>query len=143
MIDVTADTVVVPLASVDDAHETSTALRELLDAPARVVLVHVVEKAGGAPDKASVEQREERAEKLFAIARQYLDDYEVDSRIHYGTDVAETVFEAADHVEADLIAFSARDSSRLVRLLTGDVALDLITDSARPVLALPTHDDSE
>ena len=145
MVSITADLVVVPLASEEDAHDTITTLREYLDPGTTVLVVHVIEKAGGAPDKASVEQLEERAEKIFTIARHHLADSEIDveSDVLYGTDVADTILEAAADADADLIAFSPREASRLARLLTGDVAMNLITETDRPTLVVPTDGSEE
>ncbi len=140
MLSLTADAVVVPLASEDDARATSRALTEYVDGGTRVVAVHVIEKAGGAPDKASVEQREDNAEEVFAAVRQHLDGFDVETHVRYGTDVTDAILGAADDVDADVIAFSPREASRLSRILSGDVALALITRTDRPVLVLPTAD---
>lgn len=139
-----ADVVLLPLASEADAERTVRALRTTFS-PDRVVLVHVVEKAGGAPDKASVEQREAFAADVFDVARDELADLDTDveTRILYGTDVPETVFETAADVDADLVVFSPREASRLSRFLSGDTALGLITDCDRPVLVLPGPGDSD
>ncbi|PSP79501.1 universal stress protein UspA [Halobacteriales archaeon QS_1_68_20] len=142
MTPVVADTVVVPLASESDARETCAVLREELDPGTRVVVVHVIEKGGGGLDKASVAQREETAEDVFAVARGELEGFDVETRILYDTDVAETITSGADDVGADLIVFSPRQASRLSRLLSGDVALDLITGTDRPVLVLPSGEGS-
>lgn len=133
--------VVVPIASEDDATATCRALSAYLDDDGRVIAVHVIEKAGGAPDKASVEQRELEAEGIFAIVHSHLPDAETE--IRYGTDVAETVFAAAEDHDATSIAFTPRDGSRWVRLLTGDVALSLLTETDRPVIVLPDVDQEE
>ena len=145
MVSITADTILVPMASEDDAESTCESLRTQLEQPATVVGVNVVKKAGGAPDIASVEQREEHADRIFWVAGQKLaaDDIEFEGKVAYGTDVAETIVAVADEVDADLIAFSPREASRLARLLTGDVALDLITGTDRPVLVLPTSPPAE
>ncbi|WP_250137746.1 universal stress protein [Halorientalis salina] len=128
--------VLLPVASRDDARATASALEPYVGD--RVVAVHVVEKAGGAVDKASVEQREEEAERIFAVVHEKLGDLvDVETRIDYGTDVAETIFAAAADVDATSVVFTPRSGSRWVRLLTGDVALDLITKRDRPVIVLP------
>ena len=132
--------VLLPVASRDDARSTARALRPHVGD--QVVAVHVVEKAGGAVDKASVEQREEEAEHIFEIVHEELDETaSVDTRVDYGTDVAETIFAAADEEDATAIAFTPRDGSRWIRLLTGDVALDLVTETDRPVIVLPERSD--
>ena len=130
------DRVVLPVASPDDARATCHAARDYLTGS--VVAVHVVEKAGGAPDKAGVEQREEYAEEIFDALRECLDgDYDVQTEIRYGTDVAETIFNAATEHDASAIVITPRGGSRWVRLLTGDVALDIVTETDRPVVVLP------
>jgi nucleotide-binding universal stress UspA family protein len=144
MLSITADTVLVPLASETDAERTCEELLGYLPADAHVVVVHVIEKAGGAPDKASVEQREERAEAIFAIARERLGDaLDLETDVLYGTDVGETILAGAADVDADLLAFSPREASRLSRFITGDTSLDIVTGAALPVLVLPAADDEE
>ena len=138
------ETVVLPVASAEDARTTCAgAATHLRRTGGRAVVVHVIEKAGGAPDKASVEQREEGAEELFAAAREACDAAEitVETRLEYGTDVPETIFSVADDVDASAIAFTPRGGSRWVRLLSGDVANALINESERPVVALPDRND--
>ena len=139
MVTIPTDTVVVPLASEDDARSTCAALSEYVESDAHVVLVYVVEKAGGAPDKASVEQREQVAAELFDLAREQLeaDGRSIDERVLYGTDIADTIFAAAREEGAKLVVFSPREASRLSRFLSGDTALDLVTNPDYPVLVLP------
>ncbi|WP_436911732.1 universal stress protein [Halosimplex marinum] len=128
--------VVVPVASDDDAEATARALdgHEF----GSILAVHVVEKAGGAPDKAGVEQREEVAEAAFAVLEAHLgDDADLETEIRYDTDVADAVFAAADDYGASAIVITPRGGSRWIQLLTGDVALSLVTETDRPVVALP------
>ena len=130
--------ILVPIASTDDARATSRALRRQFDLDETdVTFVYVVEKAGGAPDKAGVEQREEVAEEAFEAARAELPDVEVETAIAYDTDVAEGIRAEAAERGVDAIAFLPREESRLARFLSGDVALSLIADADRPVVSLP------
>lgn len=132
--------VLLPIAEEEDARATARAFRRHVGDS--VVAVHVVEKAGGAPDKASVEQRELAAKDAFdAVHEELADTTAVETRIAYGTDVAETVFEVADDEDATSIVFTPRGGNRWVRLLTGDVALNLITGTDRPVVVLPDSED--
>ncbi|SEN05366.1 Nucleotide-binding universal stress protein, UspA family [Halorientalis persicus] len=131
--------VLLPVASTEDGRTTAQAFAPYAADSDHVVAVNVIEKAGGAPDKASVEQREQEAEKIFAIVQEELGDG-IETEIAYGTDVAETIFEVADEMEATAIVFTPRGGSRWVQLLTGDVALDLITETDRPVIVLPDDD---
>ena len=136
----------VPVASEDDAIKTCrTALSRIAAAGGRPVVVHVIEKAGGAPDKASVEQREAAAEEAFAAVRDCAADYglDVETEIRYGTDVADAIVDAAADLDASAIVFHPRGGSWLLDLLTGDVRDRLIEGSDRPVIALPGGTDAE
>ncbi|WP_231185199.1 universal stress protein [Haladaptatus sp. DYF46] len=132
--------IVLPVASEEDAETTcDVALDRVADADGRVVAVHVVEKGGGVPDKASVEQREERAADIFSVVTDRCDaaGIPVETKLTYGTNVAEAIFDAADDVDATAIVFSPRSGSRWIQLLTGDVAHTLVTEANRPIIVLP------
>jgi len=136
--------VVIPVANREDARATVDALSPDMETTAgHVFTVHVIEKAGGAPDKASVEQREQRAEGIFAIIREGLasTDASLETKILYGTDIAATIINAAHDVDASAIVFTPRGGSRWVKLLTGDVTTHLINDSDLPVLVLPDRSE--
>lgn len=137
--------VVLPVASVEDATASVRALAN--HDPAHVVAVHVIEKAGGAPDKAGVEQREQVAEQVFAAIEQGFGRHHpgagLETDLRYGTDVAETIFGAAADHGATAIVITPRGGSRWVRLLTGDVALDIVTRTDRPVVVLPDVTDDQ
>ena len=126
------------VANAPDARASARALAPYVDDPQRVVAVTVVEKAGGAPDKAPMEEVEAEAERAFDAIRDVLGPVETDLR--YGVDVVETIIEAGREHDASAIVFTPRSGGRLVRLLTGDVALSLVTESDRPVVALPDPD---
>ncbi|MFC3958545.1 universal stress protein [Halovivax cerinus] len=128
----------VPVASEADADVTCAALDPYLEGVDRVTAVHVIEKSGGGIDKAPLGKREEdSADILDAIEMALGDRVRVDTDRYYGTDVAETIFEAAGDVDADAVAFRARGGSRIARLLSGDVSTRLVTDPAIPVVSLP------
>lgn len=137
------DRIVLPVASPEDARASCRALEPYADG--EIVAIHVVEKAGGAPDKAGVEQREAYAEEIFEALQACLgEDRNVETEVRYGTDVAETIFDAAGDHDASAIVITPRGGSRWARLLTGDVALDIVTESDRPVIVLPdVLDDDE
>ncbi|QSW97793.1 universal stress protein [Haloterrigena alkaliphila] len=143
MTDSFLETVLVPIANERDAEQTCEAiLGKLGDDSATVHVVHVIEKAGGAPDKASVTQREERAERIFELVESTLagTNTDVDTEILYGTDVAGTILDRARDLEATSIVFTPRGASRWVKLLTGDVAQKLLTNTDRPLVILPRPD---
>jgi nucleotide-binding universal stress UspA family protein len=130
--------ILLPVASRDDARATAAALSKY--EPDEIVAVHVIEKGGGTIDKAGVEQRELEAEEIFEALQESL-GHAVETKITYGTDVAEAIFEAAHGIDASSIVITPRGGSRWIRLLTGDVALSLITESDLPVVVLPDDED--
>lgn len=130
----------VPVAGPDDAAATYEELRPyLLDTDSVPVLVHVVEKGGGAPDKMSVEQANEHAENTFRTFRNRaeVDGIDVKTVVSYGTDVAETIHDAAAEHDATAIVFRSRGSSRWIDLVTGNVRANLISNHELPVIVLP------
>ncbi|MCD2200960.1 universal stress protein [Halobacterium sp. KA-4] len=138
--------VIAPVATPDDAATTADALApHVRGTDSTVVAIHVIEKAGGAPDKASVEQREQYASEVFDVVA---DGFEgtgvtVELDLRYGTDVAATIINAAHDKDASAIVFTPRGGSRWRKLLTGDVAHRLVTDSDVPILSLPDHEVNE
>lgn len=135
------ETVVVPVASPEDATTTAEAFVPHLGDVDRVVFVHVVEKAGGAPDKASVEQREEYADGIFEAGREVLDeadaDIETDDRVVFGTSIAGAVFDLCDEIDASSVALVPRKSNRLLDLLVGGRMDAFVQDNNVPVVVLP------
>jgi len=128
----------VPVASPADARATAAALESYLDRDSTVVAIHVVEKAGGAPDKASVEQRELDAEAAFDAFEERLGDGAgVERDLRYGTDVVATIVGGGHDHDASAIVFTPRGGSRWVQLLTGDVTRRLVEESDLPVVVLP------
>lgn len=132
--------IVIPIASEQDAQTTCVALDPYLDHVERVTAVHVIEKAGGAPDKAPLEKRQSDAERFLRNIDYTLSDrVEVETETVYGTDVVAALFDAAEAIEGDAIAFRPRGGSRIKRLLSGDVASRLVVDPPVPVMALPAN----
>lgn len=132
-------TIVVPVADPDDGERTARAVTPHVGTDAPVLLLYVVEKGGGAIDKTPREQQEEYAAEIFERARRPLaaTNGAVETEIRYGTDTVETIFEAAGEVNADAVAFTAREGNRPAELLTGDVARRLVKEASVPVVALP------
>jgi nucleotide-binding universal stress UspA family protein len=130
-----------PVANPDDAAATvAAAFPRVAAVGGRPLVVTVIEKAGGAPDKAPLEQMEELAEESFDVARDRAEEMgiDLDTDVLYGTDVPETIFEAARDTDATAIVFTPRDGNRLWDLIAGGVRHDLVTESDRPVVVLPT-----
>lgn len=136
--------IVVPVASPEDAEATCEAIEPHLADDGRAIVVHVIEKAGGGIDKTSVEQREQRAEEIFGIVTDRLEETGVDieTRSLYGTDVVRTILDAATEVDASAIVVTPRTASRWLQLLTGDVTRSLVQNTDRPLLVVPKDGDS-
>ena len=133
--------VLVPVASEEDVQSTCRALEPYLDELDRVTAVHVIEKAGGGIDKAPLGKRKEDASSFLAAVEDQLGGaVDVDTGTYFGTDVVDTLFEAAAERDADAIAFRARGGSRIARVLSGDLASKLVTDPQLPVVSLPLPD---
>ena len=134
--------VVVPIATEEDAEGTCAALNPYLDEVETVIAVHVIEKGGGGIDKAPLDKRKEDAAEILDVATELLGDrVDTETRVAYGTDVVETLFDAADEANATALAFRPRGGSRIVRLLSGDTASKLVTDPHLPVISLPEPED--
>lgn len=134
------DHVLVPVAHEKDARKTAEALKPYN--PNQVTALHVVEKGMGVPDKTPVEQSEELAEESYAAVRKVFPD--ADDRTAYARDIVGAIFDAAAEVDASAIAYRSRGGGRLMRFLSGDLSIKLVTRAERPVIALPqTNPDSK
>jgi nucleotide-binding universal stress UspA family protein len=128
---------VVPVADPADAAATATALSQHLDGARRITALHVVEKGGGAIDKAPMARRVADAEAfLSTVEARLADEVPVATRVEFGTSVADTIVATALDVGATAIAFRPRGGSRLVRFLSGDTASRLLSEPALPVVSL-------
>ncbi|MDS0295391.1 universal stress protein [Halogeometricum luteum] len=138
------DHLLVPVADERDAVATADALTPHLEAVDRITAVHVVQKAGGAVDKAPLVKRQQDGIELLAAVERALwdEDVVVRTRIAYGRNVAATIVDAALETDATAIAFRSRGGNRLVRWLSGDTAVRLVSNPDIPVVSLGTSDGS-
>lgn len=70
-------------------------------------------------------------------------DSELQTEYLYGTNIGETIIDAASRFNASAIVFMPRGGSRWLKLLTGDVTTTLVNKSDVPVLVIPDSSDSE
>ena len=144
MTDPLLSRVLVPVANESDAAATASAVvSRVAAAGGRVTAIVVVEKAGGAPDKASVEQRELAAEDALDLFTERAAEagVPVETEVVYGTDVTDAILDAAADADATAIAFTPREGGGLlVDLLSGDVARKLVERSDRPVVVFPADE---
>lgn len=135
------DNAIAPVASGADARATSEALvPHLRRTGGTAHVVHVIEKSPGALDTTSREQLERDADRMFEAASEVFEGAGVDAfetHVRYGTDVRPTVVDVCDELGASAVVFVTREASRWRRLLSGDVALDLITKNPYPAIVLP------
>lgn len=136
--------VVVPVASEMDAERTCDALLPYLrQTEGEAHVVHVIEHTESYLDTAAVEQLEEDAQRIFAAARETFQAADVGSfetHLTYGTDVVDAIYDTCEELDADAVVFVTRRSSRWKRMLTGDVALKLVTENPYPAIVLPEVD---
>jgi hypothetical protein len=126
------DHLVVPIANEEDARETARSLDTYeYD---QVTVVHVIQKGEAVPDKIPVEQAEQRATDAFAAFREIIS--EAETEIAYRRDVVAAIMDVVADLDASAIAFRPRDGSRVVQFISGDKALELVTNANQPVIAL-------
>lgn len=134
--------VLIPIASEDDARMArETILPYLAGSGGVATVVHVIKYTEGGVNPSPVSMQEEDAERLFDIVNQDHPDLVVETKKAYGTDITAAIFEVATEINASAIVFAPEEKSRLIRLLTGDTALSLISNPDVPVLAIPRRDE--
>ena len=135
--------IIAPVANPDDATRTARAVDERLDPNrSKLTFVNVVEKGGGAIDKAPVEAQRENAEDAFAVVETELaDTFEVDTVVRYGTDVVEEIIDSADEMDATAILFVPRPGGTIARFLSGNITSNLVDNDRYAVIVLPRSTD--
>ncbi|MCL7419048.1 MAG: universal stress protein, partial [Halalkalicoccus sp.] len=136
----TIDKVLLPVANEADAKRTCTAVRpHLTDDSAEVVALYVIEKREGGPAAASIEQLEEHGKKTLGVVEEVFTDstVTVETELRSGTDLIETIFQAAKDNDVDCITFVPRPKGRVVAFLSGDTGWKIVNQTEYPILVLP------
>jgi nucleotide-binding universal stress UspA family protein len=128
----------VPVADPEDAAATAAAIGRHLGGIRRVSALHVIETGGGAIDKAPMARRSVAdANALLSTVESRLGNrVPAETRVEFGTNVADTIVAIALDVGATAVAFRPRGGNRLVRFLSGDTASKLPADPEPPVVSL-------
>lgn len=137
------DRIVVPVATVEDAQTTATAIAaQLAGQVGSIVGIHVIEKGGGVPDKAPLEAREAEAQEILESFTEHVqaNGIDVETEVLYGTDVIETVVDAVDEEGGTAVVFCPRHAGLVTRLLTGDRSRALLEAAPVPVISLPSEE---
>lgn len=131
--------VVVPVASEEVAEQTATMGRAYLRDDSEVHVLHVVQED---QDYAATtdEEWEAFAEEAFEVFRETYGE-DVTTELRHGADIADTIVETAADLDASAILFVPRGGSRMRQIMSGDVARELVSESAVPVVALPRPDE--
>jgi len=131
--------VLLPIADEEDAENTCEAVVPYLAGKdCRVFVIHVVKQKRRNADTEAVEAR---AETVFERTTACFDAVGIPTtgEIWYGTDVSETILDAAAEHAADSIVLTPRKKSVWRRLLSENVIGQLARKVDQPLIVLPTE----
>jgi len=131
--------VLLPVADTEDAENTCSAVVPYLkDKDCRVFVIHVVKQKRRNADTEAIEAR---AETVFECARGCFDavGVPVTGEVWYGTDVSQTILDAAEEHAADSIILTPRKKSVWRRLLSENVIGQLSRTVDQPLIVIPTE----
>lgn len=133
------DTIALPLVSEVDAKASCHALQPFLSSRTEVIVVHVIQKAGGGIDPVPLDLRKDQATQIFEKCSHVLarDVKTITTTITFKTDIVEGIREPVRDYDADIIAFTPRGASRIRKLVSEDTAFKLVHRAERPVLVIP------
>ncbi|MFD1642315.1 universal stress protein [Halohasta litorea] len=131
--------VLLPIADEEDAENTCEAVVPYLAGKdCRVFVIHVVKQKRRNADTEAVEAR---AETVFERTTACFDAVGIPTtgEIWYGTDISETILDAAAEHAADSIVLTPRKKSVWRRLLSENVIGQLARKVDQPLIVLPTE----
>jgi nucleotide-binding universal stress UspA family protein len=133
--------VLLPIADEEDAANTCEAVIPYLEGKdCRVFVIHVVKQKRRNADTEAVEAR---AETVFERATACFDAVGIPTtgEVWYGTDVSETILDAAAEHAADSIVLTPRRKSVWRRLISENVIGQLARRVDQPLIIIPTDTD--
>ncbi len=131
--------VLLPIATEEDATNTCEAVMPYLaDKDCRVFVIHVVREPKRNVD---IAETETRAETVFERATACFDtvDIPVTGEVWYGSDVSQTILDAAAEYNADAIILTPRKKSVWRRLLSENIIGQLSRAVDQPLIIIPTE----
>lgn len=131
--------VLLPIATKEDATNTCEAVAPYLAGKdCRVFVIHVVREPKRDVDVAATETR---AEGVFERATSCFEplDIPVTGEVWYGTDVSQTILDAAAEHTADAIILTPRKKTVWRRLLSENVIGQLSRAVDQPLIIIPTE----
>jgi len=130
--------VLLPIADEEDAENTCEAvIPYLAGKDCRVFVIHVVKQKRRHADTEAIEAR---AETVFERATACFDAVGIPTtgEVWYGTDVSETILDAAGEHAADSIVLTPRKKSVWRRLISENVIGQLARQADQPLIIIPT-----
>ena len=130
--------VLLPISTEEDATNTCEAVVPYLAGKdCRVFVIHVVRQPKRNVD---IAETETRAETVFKRATACFDavDIPITGEVWYGTDVSQTILDAADEHSADVIILTPRKKSIWRRLLSENIIGKLARRVDQPLIVIPT-----
>jgi len=130
--------VLLPIADEEDAENTCQAVYPYLEGKdCRVFVIHIARQKRR---NADIEAIEARAETVFERSTACFDaaDIPTTGEVWYGTDVSETILDAAAEHAADSIILTPRTKSIWRRLLSENVIGQLARQATQPLIVIPT-----
>ena len=130
--------VLLPIADEEDAENTCQAVCPYLEGKdCRLFVIHIVRQKRRNADTEAIEAR---AKTVFERSTACFDAVGIPTagEVWYGTDVSETILDAAAEHAADSIILTPRKKSIWRRLLSENVIGQLARQATQPLIVIPT-----
>lgn len=128
-----------PIAEENDVDAKCEAEVLFLEPEGAIVVVYVIEKTESTPDKSLFDAGRKQADAIFIIVQEQSTEtsHDVQTELRFGTAVVDEILHVAEEFDASSICFAPRLGSRWIKLLSGDHAYWLTTETELLVLVFP------